>query len=618
MIEPRLTINAKQFASSPLDANKQPFKKVLFIVLLPIWLTALAGFTSTWVWIGLSVSGTTLVIGGIAVSRRTLPHVGEGYRHAALFAFGLLLIAISLATLAPGAPGHWLTSTPFGWGLLEKRITRLIQAIEEQDHGLAIRIASRGLGSAHPIDKSGHPLLFKAKERDMLRALLATGLCPDATTADGRSLLMLTKDVDIATTLLEAGADPNIQDINGKTPLVYASSKDVRHLELLLEAGANVHAVDATGIAVADYFPAAGPQRELLEKHAGALPLPQPRPLDAMERGHYDWLVVERNPQTNITPSAVTTEPDHLSHGRQGTIHIHIGNNTFRDRLLDVRAELNGGTYLVAASHNGKVENPRIISLNRTIRWPLLALPAHSEGKLSLEIVRHDRHKGNDLMVDVVYRDYGTHDDEHLLVHQTPGQGKTAPFAVDWITISGCLVLFIGLLIGFLKLIRTLGLHTRPSQFAALGTLISFIIGAFLLTGIVEPWIFFEETSCLILDRRLKPKSTTYYSSSKTRLAGMSTISYFVPQLAVRYWAQDEELTVVGFTTGKEALSTQDLHQFPLGATVTCWFDPDKPSRFTVNRSPGPGGIASIILLVVVSVTFFLFARVCSKDQPQP
>jgi hypothetical protein len=621
MIEPRLTMPANQTTSSSTEGNKQPFKKVLFIVLLPIWLTALAGFTSTWVWIGLSVTGTTLVIGGIAVSRQALPHIGEGFRHATLFAFGLLLIAISLATLAPGAPGNWLTSTSFGWGLLEKRVNRLILAIEEQDHGLAIRIASRGLGNAHPIDESGHPLLFKAQESDMLRALLATGLGPDAETADGRTLLMLTKDVDMTSALLKAGADPNTQDVSGKTPLVYASRKDIRHLELLLEAGANVHAVDVTGIAIADYFPATGPQRNLLEEHSGPLPLPQPRPLDAMERGHNEWLVVEKDPQANIGPSSVTTEPEQLIDGHQGTIHINIGNDSHRDRLLEVRVDLNGGAYLVAASHNGKVANPLTTAVNRTIRWPLLALPAYSEGKLSLDIVNPNGHEENDLMVDVAYRDSGTFDDEHLLLQQTPGQGKTAPVAVDWMTISAYLLLFIGLLFGYLKLINTLGLHTRPSQFAALATLISLIIGTFLLTGIVEPWIFFEETSCLILDRRLKSNSTAYYSSSETRLAAnneISTISYVMPQLAVRYKAKDEELTSVGFTTGNEALSAQDLYQFPLGATVTCWFDPDQPSRFTVNRVPGLGAIASIVLLVVVTVTFFLFARVCSKDQSHP
>ena len=373
--EPRLTIKTNQGAD-PGAGQKGPSGKVLFLILLACWLLALAGFTSMFGWIGLSVLGALLASGGISLARSARPHISEGKQYAIVFAVGLLTAVVSLPTLAPGLPGSWLATTSFGWGLLESRTGRLVQAIKDKDIGLAARLVSRGLGDDRPIDKFGRPLLFDVEDPEMLSALLEAGLSPDATDPQGRTLLMMTGDEQMAATLLANGADTNAKDVEGRTPLAYAPRKGGGFVEQLLEAGADVYAVDDSGVSVADLYPSAGPLRELLEKHTRSHVLPLPRPVEDIDRGRRDWLTADTDSRSSDMSPSISIEPAKLRYGDVARVTIRLGNDTQQERLLEARAELNDVAYFVAASYGGRIENPRVASISQTIRWPLLALPA--------------------------------------------------------------------------------------------------------------------------------------------------------------------------------------------------------------------------------------------------
>jgi hypothetical protein len=600
---------AKSSASTRFTGRRGPSWKLIYLVLAALWLLVLYGFTATVAWIWLSVLGAGLALGGIALSAGALPDLRDGLQYLGVFVLGLLLLGAALLTLLPGLPGSWLTSIAPSWDVLENRKSLLEQAIEQGDRPLAVRLATRGLGDASPRDSHGRPLLFDVEGADLIRELVAAGLSPNAVDEEGRTLLMLTDDADLAAALLAAGADPNARDLEGRTPLTYAYRKDPRHVGLLLEAGADVHAVDNAGIAVADLYPAAGLLRDLLEEYAGDSSLPPPRPFEAVDRGRRDWLVT-RDPAAPISPSAISIDPEELRYGDLATIDIRLSNDSEQDRLLDVRAKLGGAAFFVAASHEGRIENPYDPGVSQTIRWPRLALPAKSEGRLSLEIVTDWEERAGDLTVDLRYRSPGETEDEVLTLHKTPVFGEIIP-VIDWWGILGALVVVVGMILAVRYLLRMRKTGTEKlilgvTSAAAVACGVAFVTE---IAGMVEPWTSFEETSCEILDRRI---GLSTWTTSTTGARGQSSSTSTIvarPVVAVRFAAQGREWTRVGFATGGGFHPVHELALVPLGAEVPCWFDPDDPTRFTVVRTPGARGLLFLIMLAVSGVALFLAAR---------
>ena len=574
--------------------------KLLTALLICLWLAALYGFVSTPVWIVLSIVGPLMLRGGYMLVRDALPHIGEGVAYLGVTLFGALLVFGAAATLSAALPGSWLAESSPGRGLLGYRQSRLERAIKSENAGLAGWLAARGLGTTAPIDSFARPLLHDAGDARMVTALLGAGLSPDARDGEGRTLLMLTYDEGTGRALLEGGADTEVADLEGRTALAYARHKDIGHLEMLLAAGADVHATDHAGIHVSHEFPAAGPERALLEQFAGERPLPAPRSLIAADRGRTDWLLAART----SAESLVTMRPENPAPGERATLDIRIVNDTTQDRLIKVRAVLNNAAFLVGASHGGTAATPRIAGISRDVRWPLLTLPAKTEGGLTLDIVAGADPGSGDLSVDLRYREVGDPEDEVFGVYVS----RSGEFSDDADTLT---LILVPVAIGLALLIagRVIGgWLRRKTSFAAgaaalLGALVCGGMTLVLAAGMLEPWFGLDETRCEIHDRRVRLETLRTTSGTGT-MARSSYSTHLEPVVATSYDADNETITTTGFAIGAATRSVQVLDGLAIGESVPCWYDPDIPTRFTLTRSPGAAGIAGIAVLLACFLVF--------------
>ncbi len=595
-------------------------KKLSYAVLLGLWLSVLTGFTSTALWLGLSVVGAGLALGGFSLSRDALPVINEGVAYLVVFLIGVALMLAALATLLPGMPGSWLATTATGWDILAGRSARLEQAIEAGDPRLARRLAARGLGTDQPIDKFGRPLLFDAADAEMVTALLGAGLAPDASDGDGRTLAMLSHDENIVAALLRGGADPNARDAQGRTALHLAPKKGLGYAELLLAAGADPFATDDNGIAVVDEFPAIGPLRELLERNAGGRVLPLPREISALDRGRTDWLLPT---DTRLGSSGLRLIPEDIRYGDTATLEIILNNESPRDRLLEVRAVLASEAYFVAASHDGRIRNPGLFRLSQDIRWPLLSLPAGRGGKLRLEVVARNDVEVGEFSIDVRYRSLAEIDsltgvrsgaspeEDVLTLRQSLHDAVEYDDSLDWLGWAIPLGVVVALYLGFLAVVRVkkhdvVAVVGVVSQACAIG--MSFMLFVF-LAGLAEPWVSFQETRCQILDRRIELKETTTTSGGTQRTRTTRTLVYAVPVAAVRYSVDGQAVVTTGFGTDAVTRSVNEFKHLPLGASVPCWVDPDDPKRFALRRNLNPAAVFGILLQLGLILVFALVSR---------
>ncbi|MEW8506089.1 MAG: hypothetical protein AB2598_05255 [Candidatus Thiodiazotropha sp.] len=602
-------------STTPATRRRSNWKSHYFILLV-LWLALLYGFTSTLKWIGLSLLGAALVVAGIRIIAYAQQTKRDNIHYNVTLLFGLMLLACSLPTLAPGLPASLLTLTSPASSVLEARALRLAQTIDDDNRTNARLIATRGLGDPVPRDKHGLPVLLGVKDADLLKDLIAAGLSPDASNTDGKTLLMLTDDLDLATVLLESGADPNARDLEGGTALSHAYRKDRRYRELLLDAGADVHAVDNAEIAVVDYYPDSGPERELLEAYAGNSPLSAPRSFAVADRGRRGWIVT-MDSRDHLPPSALSITPSFLHYDDSATVTVRLSNASDQDRLLDVRASISAA-FFVAASHGGRVENPHKPFVGQTIRWPRLTLPAHSMGELTFDIVTDLEYSKGDLHIDLRSRAFGHTEDEVLYLSKKLEypQYTGEPADSSWGDILGIVIFIASFVVALPMLMRG---STSKVSVAAAGAAAIVCGGVFvvLLWGMVEPWVAFDETSCEILDQRIGLKTTT---TSTRRVSGHMTSTTTVtgyPLVAVRLMDQGQEKIRVGFATGMAWHPTSELSLVQLGETVPCWYDPEDNRQFTVVRTPGIRGIAGLIFLSLLTLGLFALTLSLRKDKVQ-
>ena len=131
------------------DADKSPpadggsrWRRTVFWLLLPCWLGALYGFVSWPILITLSIAGPLLFRWGASLAVSAVPHIVHGIAYFFVFVVGLLLLAGSAATLAPGMPGSWLATTASGLSLLDQRSRRVELALRGGSGGLSVTLSS--------------------------------------------------------------------------------------------------------------------------------------------------------------------------------------------------------------------------------------------------------------------------------------------------------------------------------------------------------------------------------------------------------------------------------------------------------------------------------------------
>ena len=588
------------------------------------WFFLLRDFTSMPVAAVLAVVGGGLAQAGTYLTLGGLRYVLEGPWYALLVPIGVVLLAGAAATLSPAAPGELLAERPSGWALLEHRIDRLEDAMDAGDTSVAKKLASRGLGDPAAVDRSGTPLLHLARDREMLAALLEAGLDPDAAGAGGQTLLMRTNDPEVARLLLEAGADPDVRTDNGFTALMMQGDR-LEVARLILEAGADVHAVTDSGRTVADLV--GGPARALLPEYAGGRPLRETG--GVTPRGRDDWLVTR--PDDRAARSGVTLTGEDLRPGDVGTLRIVLDNPSPADRVLEVRAALQSGLLLLHASHDGTLETRGRPGLVSTVRWPWLSLPAGAQGQLELEVIVQP----DDVITDVVTGDLGMdvrildlpERTEQALRFSQERAGPAARAQPDDPAFYGPLVVAFAVVgVSWLVFGRRRRGERETTQQIRIARVVLVGCAALcaglsvdILWSMIEPGTSFEETSCEIRDRRVVVTEVTS-STGSTRTGGTirsTTTLQGHPVAAVAIGSGAERRYAVGFSSGFATRSTHELRRFAVGSTVPCWFDPDRPDRFTLVRdTPVSGVVFLVIVLGLTPLLLLLASRVGGIIEP--
>jgi hypothetical protein len=594
---------------------------LLVVVAAAAYFFLLRDFTETATAGMLAPLAAVLTIGGVYLALGSLRFVLESPWYAGSCAAGVLMLVGAAAALAPAAPGDVLAARTEGWALLEGRIARLEDAIQAGDVDLARKLAARGLGDPAARDGSGTPVLHFARGAEMIAVLLEAGLDPGAGDARGHTFLMRSSDIEVSRVLIAAGADPNARDDQGFTALMHRGDDTAEMVELLLEAGADVHAVNDSGRTVADLV--GGPGRALLERYAGGRPLEETG--GVTPRGRGDWLAASPGALGRADASSMSLQGEPLLPGGLGTVSIVIDNPTSKDRVLDVRAVLDNGVFFVGASNDGAVEVRGRRGPTSTVRWPWLSLPAAGRGQLELEVLARpdDAVSGlpvGDLSVDVTVVDLPERSEQVLQLHQERA-GEAARVEDDdpRALLTVALPVALMMVFWFLFWRRRGGEAHSARRFrigrtvAAGSALVCVAIAGGLLWSMVEPYARFDEASCEILDHRALAMEVEE-SSSRTRHRARVLQQH--PLAAVSVDTGEERLITAGWAAGMATRSAHELRAFPIGSTATCWLDPENPRRFTLVRTPSLGGVFGVAMLAGLTLPLVLLATRLGRAQP--
>ena len=606
---------------------------LLQLIIAGVFYFLLRDFASTVVAAILAPLGALLLYAGIYLAVGGARHFFDGIQYAVLSFVGLVLLALSAATLYPAAPGEILAQWGTGWSQLERRIAALEAAIEADDVDLAHTLASRGLGDPAALDRSGNPVLHFSRSSAMVAALMDAGLDPDAAEPGGRTLLMRTPDVEVARILLEAGADPNARTQNGFTVLMAQRRGSPEMIELLLEAGADVHAANDAGRTVADLIQ--GPGRALLERYAGDRPLLVTG--DVRPRGRDDWLLPEPGPDGRADATGVAIEDGPLHPGKTGKVLITVDNLTPADRVVEIRAQLDNGILFVSASHDGELVTAGRPGLTGTVRWPWLSLPAGARGQLGVEVFAWP-----DDVVSTVRAGGFTFD---ATITELPGREKQVVNLyqerardenyVEPSLVEKFLVAFIPvavIAVGWLILVRRRKGEKTTNQITRIARVASGIIALIciavlgnLLVSMLEPYVRFEPKPCEILDLRVV---TTYIeptrSSGRHSTGGSSRPTLLGhPLAAVAMDVEGKQTVTAGWNAGQTSRPVGEMRAFPVGTTATCWVDPEEPTRFSLVRNPSMADMVGVGLSLSVAVPMGILAiwlgrrrKAAQKEKP--
>jgi hypothetical protein len=545
-----------------------------------------------------------IVIGAIRVAR------GRG---GLKYLVGGLLVAVlsGAAPLYPVLPDRTLVRLPFGTNILADRQERLEQATIDGDVGLTRRLAQAGVGTREPRDVFGNPLLATTRNTQILRAMLESGLDPDARDAKGSTRLMSPWSREIAQVLLEYGASPDARGPGGRTALMFAVTSDTAWAPMLIEASTDLRAVDDTGRGAIDYAVPGGELEQLLQAKAGAPPLR--RLADgpaAIDYGRTDWLLAAaavpadatESPSAPFAGSRLTMESPQLLRGDLIDLRVHLQNPTTQPLGLEVEGRISPAAYFVGGSHDVRISNPYRPQLTQEVRWPRLSLPPGAAGELRLRLLTRAEPSGPlDVTIQAVdpIRDLRTN---LSLIRQPDGDHP----AVTGSELGHGSWAFLGLVAALALVLAVVVWHyggpkRRPFLLA--------LVGLFAVSGLLSLFSFklllsdaraltaYEETTCTVLDRRIFPETVTVADPGATR--SRTTTSY-EPRLALRYVASGAERISEGFAVG--LMSTGDLHKFALGRQYPCWYDPTDQRQVVVIRHLSPLWVGLLLLPMVLAV----------------
>ena len=137
---------------------------------------------------------------------------------------------------------------------------------------------------------------------------------------------------------------------------------------------------------------------------------------------------------------------------------------------------------------------------------------------------------------------------------------------------------------------------------------------AFLVMDDVRQFSAYEKTNCIIVDKKLS-WSTGSTGKTKSRI--------YDPLVSVRYKAGSNEIVsagsmVKGTFSGRESAAEKKIAQYELGRSYPCWFDPEDPHEFLLERGLSWGWyllcLGPVILLGIA--TRYLYRRLRGMRAP--
>ncbi|MBN2031805.1 MAG: DUF3592 domain-containing protein [Deltaproteobacteria bacterium] len=138
---------------------------------------------------------------------------------------------------------------------------------------------------------------------------------------------------------------------------------------------------------------------------------------------------------------------------------------------------------------------------------------------------------------------------------------------------------------------------------------------ASLILGDIRKFSSYEKTTCTILDKKL---------ISSTGSTGKTKSRIYSALVSVRYDAKGKEIisadsiTKRAFMSSSERSAGKTLGQYELGKSYPCWFNPEDPPNFLLERSLSWGWYLLCFgpLIIFLIASQYLFRKVRGPDAP--